>query len=170
MRSFYLFSVTVTRGLERDGDSAQFIITMEKPSHLCSWSWDQSSLHLEGQHTPHCLQGPLVSHLPTERRLERGGAWLADTGFAVRHEPQRPGILCPLRARLRVDDPYASLVVVSQHAHGYLKWTPASDMPFPWGAGPPPLEELRTPLPASLAALAEYVLWAPPIRHTIFKN
>ena len=46
---FHLLPVMVTRGPERDGDSVQFITTMEKPSHLSSWQQAGLLLHLEGQ-------------------------------------------------------------------------------------------------------------------------
>lgn len=119
--SFHLLPVMVTRGLERDGDSAQFITTMEKHSHLSSWQRDQSCLCIWKGSKPYCPQGPCVFHLLKNQRLKDVGASLPDTvdwqcdmtfndlGYCV---PSMPGSV--LSARVR------HLTAVSR-VHHYLK-------------------------------------------------
>ena len=77
--SFHVLPVTVTMVLERDGDSAQFITTVEKPSHLSSWQRDQSCLCIWKGSKPYCSQGPFVFHLRKNQRLKDVGASPLDT-------------------------------------------------------------------------------------------
>lgn len=147
--SFYLLPVMVTRGLERDGDSAQFITSMEKPSHLSSWQRDRSCLCIWKGSTPYCFQGPFVFHLLKNQRLKFEEAPPVDTGFVVWYESQ--GSRAPFTPGSELSAHTRHLTAVSRQVPcepWSLFQPPASDTPFLRGRAHLPLEDRRAPLPS----------------------
>lgn len=146
--SSYLLPVTVMRDGE-GCDSAQFITTMEKPSHLSSWHWKGS--------TPYCFQGPFVFPLLTNQRSLKEHCWLKlDLQCDM---TGRPGTVCSLRARLPVKCPRP--IAVSR-VRCYLK------LPLPAGRSPPPTAGAEARFAQPPLQLWQSTPSGPPIRHTPF--
>lgn len=134
----------VTRGLERNGDSAQFITTMEKPSHLSSWQQNRSCLCVWKGSKPYCFQGPFVFHLLKNQRLE---IWRSTTVVTVdlqHRESQQPELLC---------SPHGGLIAASHVPCGRKRtlsgfWPPAPELPFLQGRAHLLLEDHRASFPS----------------------
>lgn len=83
---FYLLSVMVTRGLGREGDSANSSAQWKNPV-TCPPGAGTGALCIWKGSLPHCFQGPFVFHLlekknkKTPHRLKYEAARPADAGF-----------------------------------------------------------------------------------------
>lgn len=125
--SFHLLPVTVTRGLERNGDSAQFITTVEKPSHLSSWQRDRSCLCIWKGSKPYFSQGPFVFHLLKNQRVKDVGILSLDTvDLQCDMTLSDPGWCVSSMPGSELSAHVCHLTAVSQQVHYYLKWALAT--------------------------------------------